>query len=131
VAALSLVTLVVIRFVPHLPFWEEKMQSYIAALFGAGFQELLHWYELRNKLDSRKYKRLTRGKNYWLLTGLVILASSFGTAFFFGSKIGPFELALLSAAFPTVFRKFVTSVKQRNVKLGEEDESSTADLYFS
>lgn len=107
------------------------MQSLVATLFGAVFQELLHWYQLRNNLDSQKYKTLLRRKNYWLITGSMILASAFGTAWFYGSKLQPLELAVLSAAFPTVFRKFVTSVKQRDVKLGEEDKSSTAELYFS
>ena len=107
------------------------MESYIATLFGAVFQELLHWYYLRNKLDSPKYKSLMKRKNYWLITVLVIVASAFGTAYFYGSTLGKLELAVISAAFPTLFRKFVTSVKQSDVKLGEQDETSTADLYFS
>lgn len=110
---------------------ERILASFLPALFGAVLQEVLHWYYLRNKLDSRKYKVLLKRTNYWLITSLMVLLSAIGTAWFYGTRLEQLEIAVLGAAFPDIFRKLITSAKQGEVTLGEDVEESTADLYFS
>ena len=107
------------------------MEAFYIAAFGASLQELLHWYELREKLSAQKYKRLLRSKGYWILVGLMIVASGIAIAIYAQKKDKePIDLMLLGAAVPVLFKKGVSAAQSRKVVLGEEDEG-TLRVYLS
>jgi hypothetical protein len=95
------------------------LQAALIAGAGAAFQELLHWYELREHLDDEKYRKLLRSTSYWAVTLLMTTSSGAGTAMFYGDSITmPSALALLGAGFPLLFKRLVSATVDQRAKLG-------------
>lgn len=99
--------------------------SFIAlAIFGAITMELVHWYELRNKLEEEDTQKLIKSKYYWIITMSMIVISGFGTYILFFEKALKMSIPfVLGAAFPTIFRKVVESSQSRD--LGNNNLSGT------
>lgn len=92
----------------------------LTAGFGALCQEVIHWFELRNKLDSDEAKKMYTSIYYWIITALMIILSGIGTMILFyefppetpmKSRI-PF---ILGAAFPLIFKKLVDATQKRDL----------------
>lgn len=47
----------------------------LVACFGSLVQEILHWYNLRKKLEVEEFEKLLNSKGYWIITILFILIS--------------------------------------------------------
>ena len=96
-----------------------KIMTFILiAIFGALCQELLYWYEIRNKLDVEENKKLLRSKSYWITTFLMIVVSGIGTWLIFYAKEVDFPYKIpfvLGAAFPLVFKKIVAALQTRDL----------------
>ncbi|MCA1511100.1 hypothetical protein [Bradyrhizobium sp. NBAIM01] len=93
----------------------------LAATFGATAQELLHWYDLRGKLASKRLRALIYSKEYWIITILVIMVSPLCCWFLFGGGAVSDQTAFLAgAAFPLVFKKGVSAFASKDqVVLGD------------
>ncbi|MBT1688895.1 hypothetical protein [Dawidia soli] len=89
----------------------------LVACFGASCQEIIHWFELRKKLDTENRKVL-KSKFYWLITFLMISISGVGTWLFFydqGNPMGKNVQMVLGAAFPALFKKAVDAFQRRDL----------------
>ena len=90
----------------------------LIAIFGALCQELLYWYEIRNKLDTDQNKKLLHSKPYWIITFTMIAVSGAGTwLIFYDKNVGfpnkiPF---VLGAGFPLVLKKIVAALRTRDL----------------
>jgi hypothetical protein len=88
----------------------------LLATFGAVCQEVLYWYELRNKLDDETIREVLYSKSYWIITLLMIVISGIGTWILFydeaTKKSIPF---VMGASFPLLFKKIVqTTVSSKS-----------------
>lgn len=86
------------------------MEGFLAGCFGAAFQELLHWYNLRRRLDEKKYNKLLRSAGYWVIVVLFICGGAAGSVLWyadFSSHVPIFHYVVVSAAFPTIFKRMV------------------------
>jgi hypothetical protein len=92
--------------------------AFALATFGAGLQELVHWYELRNKLDHEEYARLLRSRAYWVVVLLMIVGSGIGTAVWCdGGAYSGRDYMVFGAAFPLLMKKAVAAL-DTGTKLG-------------
>jgi len=84
-------------------------ELYAAAFFGAAIQELAYWFEIRDRLEDGR-SRLTIG--YWVITVLMILASTIGTLFWFDNhrSSDPRDFIVTAAAFPLIMKRAVSAV---------------------
>lgn len=96
---------------------------------GALVQELAHWYELRTKFTTKRVQSLFRSKQYWLISGAMVIASPFCCWILFGHNDLSNSLQFLSGAgFPLFFKKLVSAcAKKDQITLGA---SSFADYFF-
>jgi len=104
------------------------------ACFGGCLQELVHWYDAKTQLSSAKYDKLLRSARYWIVCGLMIIASGIGTWVWYYPESQTLRTYLLcGAAFPIVFKKLVSVFISRERKLGVRTDSESAPLrdYFS
>lgn len=106
----------------------------LVASAGALCQEVLHWYNLRNKLLDTEVKNLIRSKGYWIITIAMIVFSGFGTYYLFCEDIPQKTsvLFVLGAAFPSLFKKLVEAKSNEGHHLGEStfQFSEVVKLYF-
>lgn len=86
----------------------------LTSSFGALCQEILYWFELRNKLKDKQISNLMRSKFYWIITLLTILISGIGTWILFYDQIPDKKSIqfILGAAFPAIFKKLVQTYKE-------------------
>lgn len=111
----------------------------LVGALGSGLQEVLHWYELRFKLHERKYQRLLRSGQYWIVVIMTVLAAGLVTwAWFADSPAGtpPRHFLLFGFGIPLIFKKVAQTIRAaKPVNLGrsvsEEEVPSFADLYLS
>lgn len=97
------------------------MSLYWAPLLGAVVFELLHWYQLREKLNVAKYRRLLRSTGYWVITVLFTVGASALVTVFLDGRSAP-ELVAAGAALPTMIKKIIgTATARQETKLGPED----------
>jgi hypothetical protein len=107
-----------------------------AAFFGATLLELVHWYELRDKLSSGRYKRLIRSPAYWVLTVLMAFGSAVGVVIWTwdsGVNYRLFDFAVFGAAFPVFFKTAVRVAargKGRHLGQHEDQRFSSVRTYF-
>lgn len=90
----------------------------LIAIFGSLCQELLYWYEIRNKLEAEENKKLLHSKSYWIITLIMIAVSGIGTWLIFFDKGVDFPNKIpfvLGAAFPLVFKKIVAALQSRDL----------------
>jgi len=106
----------------------------LIASAGAFCQEILHWYNLRNKILDVEVQQLAKSKWYWIITIVVIITSGFGTYFLFFNDISDkFSVQfILGAAFPNLFKKIVETRTNEGHHLGDSKVSfsEVAKLYF-
>lgn len=109
--------------------------GFIAALFGAGFQELIYWRSLSRTLAHKTFKAMYKRKDYWIITVVTILASAVGVMLWAHETTGYRlkDYAIMGAAFPALFKVGVHSFKRDNgPKLGTNAPSFSNTLrnYF-
>lgn len=100
----------------------------LLACFGAFLQELIHWHGIRRKLEIKRYKKEMRSFGYWVLTVAMIIASGFGTYFWYEQAINlhSFQYIVTGAAFPLLFKKIVQLFIDNKPQLGESDDNNFA-----
>jgi hypothetical protein len=105
----------------------------MAALTGGVLQEVLHWYELRGRLNLPKYHRLLSSPSYWIITALTVILCTAGTMFWFeGDSVASRDYLVTAAAFGALFKKGVAAAgNNRTRRLGSpEDGLSALRSYF-
>ena len=104
---------------------------HIAAPFvGAVLSEVLHWYRVRDRLDSAKYQKLLRSRPYWIITTLAVLVGGLSVLIIFGARFNDGELLLAGAAFPTLLRKVIAAfVGGPKTVLGTNDRQAVSDYF--
>lgn len=108
------------------------IDALMPALLGASLQEILHWYELREKLTLKKYKSLLNSRAYWIVTLLMTLSSALGTFYLLaGSSVGylPRDYLIYSFVFPIILKKVAKLVAREDpeVNLGDVRGSKISD----
>jgi hypothetical protein len=101
----------------------------LAAALGALCQEVMQWYELRNKLKDEDFKKLFSSLWYWVITFGTIIFSGVGTTFLFydpnsAAKV-PF---IIGAAFPLIFKKLRSAWESRDLGGAETDLPNAPSL---
>ena len=110
---------------------------FLFSFLGALFQEVLHWYTVREKLDSAKYKKLISSMGYWVVTALMIgLTPPVIYALINGNSETPLaQILIMGAGAPLIVKKAVEIYlsKMDRVTLGAADTEPKAKLsdYFS
>lgn len=106
----------------------------LSASFGALCQEVLHWYNLRNKLEKADMHALEMSKWYWIVISATIFVSGLGTYFLFFQQAPKSQAIqfILGAAFPNIFKKLVERESNNDHFLGNEQLrlSDTLKMYF-
>ncbi|MEV6715886.1 hypothetical protein AB0M48_28035 [Lentzea sp. NPDC051208] len=104
---------------------------HIAAPFvGAVLSEVLHWYRVREKLESAKYRKLLHSRPYWIITTLAVLFGGLSVLILFGARFNDGELLLAGAAFPTLLRKVIAAfVGSPKTVLGTNDRRVVTDYF--
>lgn len=104
----------------------EKLILILISSFGALTQEILHWYDLRGKLDHQRYKKMIKSGGYWIIISITIVVSGVGTFLLFSDNFKPDNYSIpfiLGAAFPLLFKKAVSGIsKNTNQHLGGKNE---------
>ena len=79
----------------------------LIAAFGSAVQEIIHLYDLRNKLHEETSTFLKSWK-YWAIILTMIIVSGIGTWILYGEKLNiKSVIFILGAAFPLLFKKLV------------------------
>jgi hypothetical protein len=111
-----------------------QLSFILIASFGALCQEIIFWFELRNKLNEEETKKLFKSVFYWLITFLMIIISGIGTMILFyeAPPATPFKDRIpfiLGAAFPLIFKKVVDAAKKRDLgKNGIKENPSFQEI---
>ena len=101
----------------------------IAASLGALCQEVMQWYELRNKLKDKDFKKMFGSFWYWMITLGTILFSGIGTAFLFYDPSSAAKVPfMLGAGFPLIFKKLRSASAKRDLG-GTETDLPTAPSF--
>ena len=101
----------------------------LTASFGAFCQEVAHWYDLRNKLESKRYDKLWRSWKYWLITLSMIMVSGLGTWILYKGRLElPDVYFIIGAGFPLIFKKLIAGIGSGQIHLGKSD--SIVEDYF-
>src|SRR5258708_6791823 len=124
--------------VPSRRVFVTPLVSSLIAAFGAFLQEWLHWYDLRNHISDRRYKKLFASQGYWLLTGGTILSAGLVCwIWFFGdfTHLPPRHFLLFGFTFPMIIQKAVRRVESatshRDLRSPEDqDKASLLRDYF-
>jgi hypothetical protein len=88
-----------------------NLKIILIASFGAAMLELIYWYELRNRLENRRYRNLLRSTSYWVIVGAFIIGSGIATWIWYGMEQSgqmsrePREYFLVGAAFPLLLKR--------------------------
>lgn len=105
-----------------------QLQFILIASFGAFCQEVIHWFELRTKLTTKKVRALVGSKWYWIITVLTICISGLGVFLLFYDQIPDKRNIqfLMGASFPLIFKKLVQT-QRFTQQLG--DGTSFSDIF--
>jgi hypothetical protein len=97
-----------------------EIQFILIAAFGSMVQEVIHLYDLRNKLHLEELTPILSSWKYWAITGAMILVSGVGTWVLYGDNlIIKSVIFILGAAFPLLFKKLVAgATNNRETELG-------------
>ncbi len=112
-----------------------EIKFLLAALLGASIQEIFYWYEIRTKLELKKYKSILKSKPYWFITVLMILFSTLGVYFFLESNLDRYiarDFMVYAFAFPVLLKKAakVVSTNDTITKLGNNEKENIFKTYF-
>lgn len=107
----------------------------LAAFLGASLQEIVHWYERREKLSARRYQKDMRSPLYWLITLAMIGASALGAVLWFDSESRPPDpktYVVVAAAFPMFVKRGIQGIARKtDTHLGGEvTKNSIIKDYF-
>ena len=106
----------------------------LAPFLGSAALEVLHWFDLREKLDLQRHRKLLRSPGYWIITVLTGMVGGLVTLVLFNGQ-GAAKLLLAGAAFPVLFRKLVTTLASRkHAMLGDDvlpERGSALRDYFT
>lgn len=92
----------------------------LAAATGAFTQEAIYWLGLRKQLDVGEFEAMCRSKFNWLMSLVMILASSLVTFFWFqDNSVDTREALVFGAAVPALFKQLITAGSPSAVRLGE------------
>lgn len=102
--------------------------AYIVPLLGAVALEVVHWYELRERLHLPKYRKLLRSWFYWVPTITMIFVGS-GVVMVWNlsqdESRSAIELLVAGAAAPNLLKKFVAAfLAKKLTMLGDEDDDN-------
>lgn len=109
------------------------MLQYLAPFIGALTIEAFHWYQLREKLHTTKYKNLMRSKPYWFWTLLFIVLGSAVALIYFEGKLTAAELVIAGAAMPTLLKKIIatfTAKQQTTLGPDDADKPKWSDYFY-
>lgn len=108
------------------------MTSDAAPFVGAITLEIIHWYELRERLNQPRYRRLLRSTGYWVATTLMIVAGGVAMLIIDSSEhLNAVELLVGGAAFPTLLKKLIAAFVTKQTLLGGEVDDASLRSYFS
>ena len=97
-------------------------EAALAVSLGSIFQEVLHWYGLRQKFHLKTTRRLLASPLYWVMTILMMCVSVCGVYFWFDAQVDDQslrDLFVFGAAFPMIFKSLVKAATARqHVELG-------------
>ncbi|MEM6931979.1 MAG: hypothetical protein AAF526_00150 [Pseudomonadota bacterium] len=97
------------------------LEFMFVSAMGAIAQELVHWYDLRKKLSTKRVSSLLRSKEYWLITALMISLTPVCCWILFGDESINKQLQFLSGAgFPLILKKAISA-------LSESDKTNLGD----
>ncbi len=110
-----------------------EIYNYIlVGCFGALFQELLYWYNLRSKLAQEKYIKLLSSKEYWIITSLMIIFSGIGAwIWFYGTNEKLLRnYFIVGAGLPLLLKKSIEAMGNSQLtKLGKTNENVIKDYF--
>lgn len=94
---------------------DDDLSFLLVAAFGAFTQEVLYWFDLKDKFHTKRFQGILRSRQVWLITLLMIFVSSLGTWILYGERSIPRDLQfILGAAFPLIFKKLVSAVGRKD-----------------
>ena len=97
---------------------------FLPAAFGSAIQELAYWWQLRFKLNAKKYQEQMQSAEYWIVVALMILGSGIGTVFWFGmQEPAAKDSMVLGASFPLIFKHAVDVAGASRPHLGAATSS--------
>jgi len=106
------------------------------ASFGAAILELIDWYDLRKRLEERRYRKLLRSTAYWVVVIFFILGSGAATWIWYGAEQSgqmsrePREYFLVGAATPLLLKRAISSFgSSGGASLGAEEGSVWKDYF--
>ncbi len=107
-----------------------QLSFILIASFGAFCQEILHWFELRNKLDNEENKKIFKSFYYWLITLLMIAVSGMGTMIpFYEPSLQNRIPFILGAAFPLIFKKLIDATQKRDLGSKMKSNPTFQDVF--
>lgn len=113
-----------------------NLKIILIAAFGAAMLELVYWYELRKRLDNRRYRKLLRSRAYWVVVGLFIVGSGLATWVWYGAEQAgqmsqdPRDYFLVGAAIPLLLKSAVRALGTGGAPhLGSEEGGVWGDYF--
>lgn len=116
-----------------------NLKIILIASFGSAMLELIYWYELRKRLENRRYRRIVRSRIYWIVVILFSIGSGVATWIWYGMESSehmsrePREYFLVGAAIPLILKSAVrTFGSSGTATLGSDKASGFSILkdYF-
>jgi hypothetical protein len=97
--------------------------------FGAVLQELLFWYNAKNKLESQEYRAILASAKYWIVVSAMAVGSGIAAYIWFSPDQQAARTYLLfGAAFPVLFKKAVDAfIPARVTTLGTTEDEKRQD----
>src|SRR3954470_18797602 len=99
------------------------MRIFLVAAPGALFQEIIHHAALHNTLTAPRYKKLVRDVPYYVIATLMVITSGAIIALAYSDaqdRPGTFELLVLGAAAPSLFKNAVSATVKPKAHAGPE-----------
>jgi hypothetical protein len=112
-----------------------NLKIILIAAFGAAMLELIYWYELRKRLENRRYRKLLRSWAYWFVIGSFVVGSGVATWIWYGMEPAgkmsqdPRDYFLVGAALPLLLKGAVRALGSKgspNLGAGKNREEAGA-----
>jgi hypothetical protein len=97
--------------------------------FGAVLQELLFWYNAKDKLESQEYRAIIASAKYWIVVSAMAVGSGIAAYLWFSpDQQAARTYLLVGAAFPVLFKKSVDAfIRSPGTPLGATAEEKQRD----
>ncbi len=103
------------------------------ALLGAVAQQWFHYRDLHARLSPESWNSLKVGSRYYIFAAVdVMVFSTIATVYILSKKdliYSPFEIVVIGAAAPALFKNAVSGLSKRNTIAGDPI-IKTASAYF-